>query len=539
MSWLYRYEAKRLQSWLLETNGLQEIKGGSQLICDLDDLFKKALCTFGRGEVESKAAAGGNAIFESESDAREWAHAWPMLVERWVPGLEIVQAVVEEPADAGSGKDAVGSFDKLAIEMRADRQYRGASLPEAGPLVFRAPRTERPALPHQKWRIEGQAPPSLEDVSTATRLCRARNPDSRNPDSSKPEVESIWTRLAGDWSDRFSPVGDLDRMNARYIAIVHADANDLGDRFQQLKSRRERKTLSNQVSEITRIAAQRAFYELVAWMDKQDSGDIDEGCFPLRPIVLGGDDLTVLTRGDLGIRYASLYLRAVDRLVREPERSAVLEHPIEVSAGVAIVHTHYPFHRAYDLAESLCQYAKAQLRQVGLHQSTPSALAFHRAGDSIIGAYEDVLEQELSVELHDGVAELAAGPYTLRPHEPHAHRLDDLERLRDALDSPYVPNGPIRQALGGITSPGAVEKLTRLRDVLLSRDAKSARAWQELEEAMGELGIRLGSENGSSKGVPSLFETPDPRGSQRPRTALLDALQWKRAEAESRRGANG
>ena len=72
---------------------------------------------------------------------------------------------------------------------------------------------------------------------------------------------------------------------------------------------------------------------------------------PFRPIVFGGDDTTFVCDGRLGLALAVEYLQAWTRQPLDGE-------PTFARAGVAVVKSHYPFARAYELADELIGSAK-------------------------------------------------------------------------------------------------------------------------------------------------------------------------------------
>ena len=87
--------------------------------------------------------------------------------------------------------------------------------------------------------------------------------------------------------------------------------------------------------------------------------------FPVRPLIFGGDDLTLVCDGRLGLALAAVYLKAfhthttsefsrLDFPDRDKKISDELKKPAYACAGVAIVKTHYPFARAYKLSSALC-----------------------------------------------------------------------------------------------------------------------------------------------------------------------------------------
>jgi hypothetical protein len=104
---------------------------------------------------------------------------------------------------------------------------------------------------------------------------------------------------------------------------------------------------------------------------------------PFRPLVYGGDDVTFVCDGRLGLALAVYYLQQFEK-----ESTNLPGGPAYACAGVAIVKTHYPFARAYNLAEDLCRSAKRFVReQKEAGKGDGSAIDWHIAasgrGDSI------------------------------------------------------------------------------------------------------------------------------------------------------------
>jgi hypothetical protein len=116
---------------------------------------------------------------------------------------------------------------------------------------------------------------------------------------------------------------------------------------------------------------------------------------PLRPLVFGGDDVTFVCSGQIGVGMAAEYLEAF----REEAQKRGLD--LYASAGVAIVKLHYPFARAYQLSEELAGSAKSLTRA-----QDGAALDWHIAQSGLSGRLESIRKREYTVK---------AGKLTLRP----------------------------------------------------------------------------------------------------------------------------
>ena len=109
---------------------------------------------------------------------------------------------------------------------------------------------------------------------------------------------------------------------------------------------------------------------------------------PFRPIVFGGDDVTFVCDGRLGISLAVVYLKAF-----EDETKALPDGKGKATAcvGVSIVKAHYPFARAYALAEALCASAKTLRRAL---EQDVSCLDWHFTTGGLIGTLDEIRERE-------------------------------------------------------------------------------------------------------------------------------------------------
>ncbi len=239
----------------------------------------------------------------------------------------------------------------------------------------------------------------------------------------------------------------IDHLNfrAEWVAVVHADGNGMGkvfQRFPSLMEEQEVKTaadyvskyrdLSEGVDECARDAFRSALKKLRGngW-----SAGTDEP--PVLPLVLGGDDLTVVCDGELALPFARDYLEEFTRLANEHDAvGGVLKHVEDLRglgacAGVAIVKRAYPFHRAVHLAEELTDEAKVVKQELGQDRS---ALSFHVLYESAYADLERLREQQT---LDDGDTCLSGQPYVVgdvgdAEWARHRH-WDDLERRVAAL----------------------------------------------------------------------------------------------------------
>lgn len=217
-----------------------------------------------------------------------------------------------------------------------------------------------------------------------------------------------------------------------YLAVVHADGNGMGQRIRNVgKGGKDReyveamRDFSQALNEVGVKALAAAIQQLKSRIDTKEAkicwppGSAEEAIhtvdlqrqgdailLPIRPLVYGGDDVTFVCDGRLGVSLAVEYLTHFEKLSRAlPDGQG----PAFACAGISIVRSHYPFARAYDLAEQLCGSAKSFVRQRG---QSASALDWHFANTGLAGSLDEIRRQEMTTS----VGSLLMRPVMLR-HE--------------------------------------------------------------------------------------------------------------------------
>ena len=188
-----------------------------------------------------------------------------------------------------------------------------------------------------------------------------------------------------------------------YVAVVHADGNGMGALLNDVidadqndtKFLHNLRAFSASVSHqsLQALMATLCHFQTVLPQLKNDLAVNTSQVFPIRPIVFGGDDLTFVCDGRLGLHLTSYYLREFAKckiMVLGESKS------IDACAGVAIVPTKFPFAQAYGFADELCGLAKTHRRDK--NDSEGSWLDFHivQAGvTSSVAVLRDMKYQSL------------------------------------------------------------------------------------------------------------------------------------------------
>ncbi len=333
-------------------------------------------------DVEVVYGGGGNAmlLFAEDQTAGKFVRLLSRRVLEDAPGLKLV--AIRDAFTWDGAPSLAEIHQQLRGKLAARKANRTPSTPLPGLGVTAAcVYTDQPAVGFdQDIAIVGkdavgkarhtQAQPRLISAEVAAKLRMEAVGKSRLKaaleDFMPPEFDFVYN------FDEFGTPGE-----SSYLAVVHADANQMSKRFDALASGHaspdkngeyvlELRKLSQAIQERARTALQNTVVQLL------HSRDIENGKFggkiaplerngdlllPFRPIVFGGDDTTFVCDGRLGIALAVNYLQ-------EWTAGPLAGEPTQARAGVAVVNSHYPFARAYQLADELIASAKEAIPQL-------------------------------------------------------------------------------------------------------------------------------------------------------------------------------
>lgn len=221
-------------------------------------------------------------------------------------------------------------------------------------------------------------------------------------------------------------VQNFDDFGARdefsYIAVIHIDGNRMGERrekyldsfkFNNASQNDEcviaLRRFSQRIHETSAEALQRTVIQLLKYShrDPEDDDKLKFGpkkhkqviapqnqdrveCLPFRPIVFGGDDVTFVCDGRLGLSLAAIYLQELAQL------KLADGNPAFARAGVAIMKSHFPFSRAYELADELCASAKKRIEELKHEYDLEDALAmdWHFSTTGIVSGLTPIRRRE-------------------------------------------------------------------------------------------------------------------------------------------------
>lgn len=449
--YLYGAVIQGIQSFIFETDKLKDIVGASELV--------EQICTtyfeeFEESDKENKGKiikAAGNIKYEftSREKCEKAVLLFPKKVMEAAPGITVSQAVVayDDTNDFGNAVDEL----ELRLKSQRNKQYTSTH------AHMSMQRSRQSGLPVSKF-IKGE----YLDESTEAKRKTANDKDSH------PVFELSKKCFDEERLTDKQVAYNIEEITDRndWIAIIHADGNGLGLIVQKVgKHKEDFRKFSENLDNATKEAAKKAYNAISYRFD-------DKVKIPIRPVVLGGDDFTVICRADFALEYTQHFLREFEiatqkflgDLLQEYKVFKDNETKLTACAGIAYIKSSYPFHYGYRLADELCSDAKNDSR-IGKDRDEviPSSLMFHKIQDSFAEQYKDIVDRELTTT--DRLS-FKNGPYYLLPNGEKPlidDFLQNVQKLEGKEGSAVKTH--LRQWLGDITYDNqmAHQRLERLK----------------------------------------------------------------------------
>lgn len=427
--YLYGASIQGIQDYVFKTGKLKEIVGASEIVESICTTHFEKQCPKFKNENLIIGAAGNiKYVFDMETECKELVLKFSKSVMEKAPGITISQAVVKYEENG-----LAAAIDALEEKLKAQRNI--VSMPyEIGFMgLERARRTGGVVFGDDKNMNKDK-----NDEATSLK---------QNEQSKK-----LYTKLTGIENPRHEDITynieDITKgSNNKWIAVVHADGNVLGALVQELGKKLQKKpeefqketfrNFSIQIEECTKSAAQTSFDKIVK---NQKS---NKGLYPIRPIIMGGDDITFVIRGDLAMEFTKLFLLEFEEQCKV--NLAFLEtlignkYMLTACAGIAYVKESYPFHYAVGLSEKLCKESKTFSKDKDKFPSDvpPSSLSFFKVQDSFIESELKTIRRRTSATPNG--YDYNYGPYLIKDNGEYPS-MSQLNKYLDILEAESKKN---------------------------------------------------------------------------------------------------
>lgn len=393
----------------------------------------------GQKSVEILTAASGKALLlaKDENTAKAIISQVTLKALKDAPGLDIM-GVYEKITDWNQDNSLADAIKKVHKLFEKERSHRPS--PENRflglPILAKCSYSDIPAFDleklSKKQRKERKKPKA---ISRASYVKRDKAEDA------KTRLTNLDERLQSQIDQLLDTEKEDQEEKRSWLAIVHADGNGLGQIFlnfenyiEKDKSNGKDKSNRNYINNYREFSlaldecTEAAFKEALNVFPKEENRK-KENVAPIVPLIIGGDDLTVVCDGHYALEFTRVFLQEFEKQTQHSTGikqdstkikpiAKIAEEAFGVSrlsacAGIAIVKRHFPFSVAYHLAEQLIKSAKEVKKKVTcvptdqIPENTPfpcSAIDFHILYDTSgidLSDIREKLEPEQNTQLYN------------------------------------------------------------------------------------------------------------------------------------------
>ena len=431
------------QNYIFNTNRLRENIGASFLLSQatkewVQDILEASFGVHKNSQTERIDisgldaeiiyANGGNALilFKSREIAVKFTRILSKKVLTEASGINLLVAHADFDWDKDNLYEIVEDLKKNELEHQKYERIHSAPLLGLG-VTASCNSTQLPAVDRSDKHIDYDDDEGTDSylISTETRQ------KLKAVKKANPKLQQIFSEVVDQNIYQFPYRTDnLGRSQGEssYVAVVHIDGNGMGDRFKNYGKDRENRDYINAMRDFSEsvekagIKALKAMTETLinaiesgrvagklGAFDLKKNSKSDILYLPFRPLVYGGDDITFISEGRLGLELATLFLQNF-------EAQKVSDgNPLTACAGVCIVKTHYPFARAYKMSEDLCKSAKKFVKDERQKYGADyfSAIDWHFAASGLLGSISEIRQREYQININNQLLDLAMRPLWL------------------------------------------------------------------------------------------------------------------------------
>ncbi len=444
------------QRYIFATNKLKENVGASELIrsvgtkmvidavaeaggpdlrrCDGAQELRDALCDPARNPpleggnlpVEIVLATSGKALLlvHEHDIGTQIVRDVTSTCQQRAPGIHVVGAVSQQPFSINAPITELQQHYQ-AVHLRLKQLHDRIPGPEA--RFLRLPMTAECASSGLPASVLDSSDPEYQEPISAVAYAK-RKAERRG----KWRLHQAITQH--DPSLRLLKNIDTLPEDTGSLAVVHADGNGMGRvflSFDRYVIKLPDPSARSYINELRRFSAaldlctERAITRALQKLNRsrgEKSRSEKHGAseLPVVPLVLGGDDLTMVCDGKQALALTHDFLRCfeetseADATIRQVAEATLGAKRLSACAGIVVIKPHFPFHTAYEMAEQLLQSAKVvkQRFRDGDSFHPVSAIDFHVLQD-ISGNSLDAIRSRLLVD--DGRTSLFARPFLVTP----------------------------------------------------------------------------------------------------------------------------
>ncbi len=517
---VYQFEAVSIQEYVLAGGKLKTMVGASELLEAITgDLLEKTIDALGLNEkvindLPEKGKLGladrevvfprrAGSVFlmvlENEAKANQFAELWPIVVSNFAPGLSF-SASIKSDADFQTASRSVRD------DLNNQKNQPQALLPESTPLTVRFQKT---GLAQIQSPLKNRDGLDWSMLAKTTHEYEALSEKHLQQEKSSRFVfpkQFEHTHTDTYWLESF-PFTSTDPGN-HSLAIIHTDGNGLGGYLHKLfaalkevspaESIQAYSAFSTGLDEATQQAAKKATDWLIsAYQDddnpykKKVTGKILP--LPMRPIILGGDDLTCIVRADHALGFINTFTREFETATQQFVKTlpkvfeGILPKTLTCTTGMIFLKSNQPFSLGYALAEELCSAAKKVGQKLN-SDMPPSLINFLHTTNTLFDDLDTQLEQELETSSKQYLSRMPYA-FTAQQGRPHLQTLFETALHFDDKKSDKLNPSAVRRYAGHLhQDPDYAEVFwNRWEKQSSEKGCSTEKSWSQFEEQWSEL----------------------------------------------------
>ncbi len=437
---LISFDTDRIKEYVFATGDLKEIRGASGILDELNRKETERVIKRIDPTAEKIYANGGSAMFEAdEAD----------LCIQAVENLYSAETVTGSISGAFQSADNSLSFKEIIKTLNYKlRTVKDSSKSSLKPVTHPFLRT-CDSCGNEYAGYQGD---DKKVICLSCKKKREKDLEVKNNIEAilsgrriKPVAEryEIWDRLlpelmeskdydteGKDRPESFNQIGDLSSPSG-YMGLIYADGDSMGDKLEQLESEEE------EVKEFSETVDQAIFQALLRAIEKHLHPNKEDQYFPFDILMLGGDDLVMVTVAEKAVETAMTIMDIFEEITKE---YAVKKFgkPLTISVGVTIAHAKFPFGSFLKLTEDLLKFAKKKGKGRINFQVVNAGNSLNFSED-----YKNLFKHKENM-----IKESRKFVRTLRPYDTETlrHLIEQIRNLKKG-DFPRNKLQPLREAV--------------------------------------------------------------------------------------------
>jgi GGDEF domain-containing protein len=379
---LVALDTDHIKQYVFATDRLKEIRGASSILDGLNrQEMRNVAVKFQALPIYTNGGAG---LFVVDAgSAQEFKLNVQQAYRQKSQGRASITGVIQDlPEDAPDDRKVLMEYP-LKYELDLMR-YRLRTIKDSPPDIISLP--SHPFMrPCYSCGIEyaedvdrtGTADPDERDAVYCASCLKKREEDKDVRDSMKEYTEKranaisaspLWDRVLGRLRniDYDIPEGtkrpedfNYFRNFAKakdYLGLIYADGNSMGAEIENLKNLQEIDDFAHLIDDsIYEAVCDAIKMHLPVWKGRTEENDIIERLFPFDLLLLGGDDVVMVTSAAASMDVALTIAERFHELTKAKDPKG---EGYTLSIGVILAPIKYPFGLLQDLAESALKFAK-------------------------------------------------------------------------------------------------------------------------------------------------------------------------------------